>query len=909
MSKPEQQRSLSRFRLFVCLVGATKLCIKGVPSFQPNLAYAHKMFDYLNNNMAVGEYNLPTRSARKSLKTDENLRTMCVMTAVAKVFMFKQTAVEFDAGRLGDDCLPQPFRWTMLYDVIRQLTPSPELIYIAWSQSLDYNIGTAAHSFAAMTAICESFGIRVGQWLKKPPATEPSEHAHSQMSPSLSANNQRPVRDERMDKETYEKAMAQWERQCNLADNYNRFCEYDDALTSEGMTREERIDMFTGMARRRRITSRYRHQCTLHGNSELLMSEPIEKTVEKIMATQEKPSDYAEAPAGSSHDVCMPFYSSCVFSDAVQLGILYLPYAISQWCSGMPANKEEVGATCVELGTAPGFTFAKSVVRGTCGWDSAWLSREETNGWRGFSRNLMGRNHTVRMFDLSSNGLRDLCYLLSTRDAARRITSAPYVPPSMQKTFVNNNDEAVAHGSYYIRMRGIKDTRYNDVEYEPGTEAAPRHPYSKVPNAPLQRSLDFALNHGRFPAMLPVVSNKVTIEPPVRIVYEGSNSKEVQLNVAAALEHTRMVAEASLRCSVHPGMENKQERFCDNVQGPPGLTAPVNQNAPPARDACTKLPYSYDLVTIALTLDGMSRMYDPIGREYCNHFMELYGASLGLNVTYEKLPHMSMRFVGFPEENRLLLSHKIPEIRNPVFNAVEVGDEQTATNVCDTTRALVSLSLSHDASDADIERHMKARAGSRAMSGVTGDLHSIQTWITHSCTALTERGMVSGIEDVVLAMVHDEPYGLRQRVVELASLAINRIVDKDPRMTVAGLQQPGDSECTPERLVSLKKERMRKVRNMLYQQIELPVQLEELRDCGPLRIKPDRHKLTYHNCEAHTQKEKEKETHNKRKTAAVSSAAQFQAGAFKRMAPPGKKRALLPETVRGRGLQDSRGRT
>eukprot|EP00966_Prymnesium_polylepis_P302340 6985075-Prymnesium_polylepis.1 len=119
----------------------------------------------------------------------------------------------------------------------------------------------------------------------------------------------------------------------------------------------------------------------------------------------------------------------------------------------------------------------------------------------------------------------------------------------MQKTFVNNNDEAVAHGSYYIRMRGIKDTRYNDVEYEPGTEAAPRHPYSKVPNAPLQRSLDFALNHGRFPAMLPVVSNKVTIEPPVRIVYEGSNSKEVQLNVAAALEHTRMVAEASLRCS------------------------------------------------------------------------------------------------------------------------------------------------------------------------------------------------------------------------------------------------------------------------------------------------------------------------------------------------------------------------
>eukprot|EP00966_Prymnesium_polylepis_P063753 1478421-Prymnesium_polylepis.1 len=77
---------------------------------------------------------------------------------------------------------------------------------------------------------------------------------------------------------------------------------------------------------------------------------------------------------------------------------------------------------------------------------------------------------------------------------------------------------------------------------------------------------------------------------------------------------------------------------------------------------------------------------------------------------------MSLRFVGFPEENRLLLSHKIPEIRNPVFNAIEVGDELADTNVCGASRALVSLSLSHDASDEDIERHMKARAGSRAMS-------------------------------------------------------------------------------------------------------------------------------------------------------------------------------------------------
>ena len=71
MSKPAQQRKLAIFRTFVCLVGATKLIIKGVPSFQPNLALANKIFDYLDNTMIVGEYNLPRRTPRKSLKREE----------------------------------------------------------------------------------------------------------------------------------------------------------------------------------------------------------------------------------------------------------------------------------------------------------------------------------------------------------------------------------------------------------------------------------------------------------------------------------------------------------------------------------------------------------------------------------------------------------------------------------------------------------------------------------------------------------------------------------------------------------------------------------------------------------------------------------------------------------------------
>ena len=115
MSKPDQQRKLSVFRTFVCLVGATKLVIKGVPAFQPNLALANRIFDHLDNKMIVGEYNLPRRTPRKSLKREENLRTMTVMNAVGKVFMYKQVRSRHNRTSIlcidGLLCLRRP-RWS-----------------------------------------------------------------------------------------------------------------------------------------------------------------------------------------------------------------------------------------------------------------------------------------------------------------------------------------------------------------------------------------------------------------------------------------------------------------------------------------------------------------------------------------------------------------------------------------------------------------------------------------------------------------------------------------------------------------------------------------------------------------------------------------------------------------------------
>lgn len=76
ISQPEQQEMVTRFRLLVCLMGATRLCIKDIPQLQPSMNYANKLFKHLDEEVIVKEYNLSKRTPRKSLKREENLKTV-----------------------------------------------------------------------------------------------------------------------------------------------------------------------------------------------------------------------------------------------------------------------------------------------------------------------------------------------------------------------------------------------------------------------------------------------------------------------------------------------------------------------------------------------------------------------------------------------------------------------------------------------------------------------------------------------------------------------------------------------------------------------------------------------------------------------------------------------------------------
>ena len=819
-----------------------------------------------------------------------------------------QTAVEFESGRLGGDGKPQPFRWSMLYDVIRQLRPTPEIIFKAWSESLDYNIGTAAHSFAAMTAVCEAFDIKIGDWMKKPPTHEISEIVGTSevRSPSF-ANSNPPPEKLNMTDEDYKKAMESWSNVSEMSVRDETFKELSATVCSKGVSREERIELLKCFERNRRATAQYRARCAMEGNANITMDDPV-RVIENIMSNMALPSDMGEDEIMNSvsSGQYMPLYPSCIVAGAVQISIMHRPQALVQWCSGGPALKAEIGP-CTQLGTAPGKNFRKRRGNGACQWDTAWMRhKQDVSGWMRFSREIIDKNHTCKIFDIPLNGLRDLMYLLSTKDNARRCTEEPKLPHTMtsQFAFQDHHGNHVSDTSLHVRMRGIHDTRNRGNLSETGAEALPRHPYSKVPNVALQRSLDYAVNAGRLPAIMPVVSNNVTTMAPLRLVHEDGK-QYVELNTSAAFDHTKMIAEAVLRCSVHPGMENEQEYFCDDMEGPEGLCASVDTDI--GKGMATKLPYSYDIMSISLTMDAMSRYFDPTGREYCEMFCNEFGETLGFDVTFEKLPHMCMRFVGFREKDRRLLSIKIPEKRNPVFGHVEAGDTISDKSVSKNTINTVSLSLGHDASDEEVARYLKSRAGSRAMSGVEGELFSMETWVKHQCTALKERGMVYGQDDVVIHMVADDPYGLRQRVAELASSAINKIIDDDRRMKAADDELPGDSELTPEKLKACKMERRRRVRTALYASIKLPEHLENLRHYGPINLKSVCANMTYHN----TSEDDKENTSNDfdKKHKGVNAASQY--ACVKRIqknALPGQNKKRRTECgVHGRGRKDTRG--
>lgn len=654
-----------------------------------------------------------------------------------------------------------------------------------------------------------------------------------------------------------------------------------------GIPREQRLEMLKMYERQRRATSLYRHTCTLDGNTDIEMKNPVE-LIDQVMRKHGDPADLDPAEASAIVGDCIPIYPSAILASTVQTCNIYNLGSVLSWCSNQDAAKNDVGI--VSIGARKNFNFSERKSQGPCRYNTAWLRVDAKDGLKSFAKEVASHNTTCKIFDLPQNALRDAFYLLTTRDNSRRCTEEPRMPYHMQSqaAFVDAKDAPYDESSQgNIRMRGVSDGR--GTMHPPGTEEKKRHPYAKVPDIKLQRQIDYIASSGRLPAMMPIISNNVRDTAPVRLISDG-DKKYIEINTAAAQEHTKMLAEASIRCSVQPGLENLQEAFCGGAQGPDGLCI----EGAPDEGSCTRMAYSFDMVSIALTLDAMGRYYDPNRQDYVNMYNNIFSHDLRTVFKTDDLPHMCLRFVGYEDSsNRRFVSIPVSEERNKSFKPVEVGDDAETGEDFVTMHAHLQLSLGHEPSDDEIDRYLKSRAGSRSMSGVNGDLMSMTTYIEHTLTTMKERGMLLDENDVVMQLVQDDPYGLRSRVAEIAGREINKIVNKDPDLDKAKKSLPPNHEKLPEeKIQEHRNKQVARTRAKLYERIKLPEHLDALRQYAPLDI-PEVGHLTFHNLKKDEEKAKKAKEALEARKKQVDASSQFKNHKrMRELSVPGKKKPI-----------------
>lgn len=477
--------------------------------------------------------------------------------------------------------------------------------------------------------------------------------------------------------------------------------------------------------------------------------------------------------------------ASCIWANQIEAAMFYTPQTVIQWVQGKAATVDQDG--CVAMNTRPVGNFGDyrsktSSATGAARVDIAWWQGrgEQWKSWHKAAEFIKNTgNRTVMEFDMHVDGLRDCLYLCSTRDNARRCPEEPRLPGSMRPEQamldikggkVGEHTACVKIAPY--RVPGVKGSgQYNFVPDD--HQHLPRHPNSRVPDSMMQRRMDSLIHGGRLCALNVLTSNKVINSPPWRM----NPSDGLQVNVGAVHDHVALVAEAVVTCAKHPGLRNMQEEFCNNQPGPEGLSAPKPKEVSgqkrktsavqAVQGAVHTLPYSYDIVAMALAMDTASMLYDDAGQLEVEKAMQKNG-SLGLNLTFNSLPHVTLRYIGYASTNRQTISLKIGASKPEGQEHVEAGDpEQSAAGI---SMAHVRRSLGKKITSDDVTKYISRKQGARSMGGVTGDLFAASTWLRHTVASLRERGLVQGTADEASIKVFaDMEQCIQARVRELKS--------------------------------------------------------------------------------------------------------------------------------------------
>lgn len=480
--------------------------------------------------------------------------------------------------------------------------------------------------------------------------------------------------------------------------------------------------------------------------------------------------------------------TSCIWPDTMEACMFYKPQILVQWAAGSSAFMEPGLGGSVLLGTRSNGSLFEHKKRGNGPSgaqrvDVAWLQAidgEWAKSWRKTADYIKNqKSHTIDMFDVHRDGLGELLWLLSTKDNSRRIAEEPRLMASArpEHCVLNSDDKRVKETDVIIKMAPFADPRPGHTGYigNTGNKKPPEHlardECAHVEDTEWQRRLDTLMHAGRLAALNPLISNRVVVSPPIRMNPESG----IEINVGAVHAHTLLLAESVLACATMPGLRNAQEPFCNGQSGPEGLSMDrmVNSKKRMALDAdkVHMLPYSYDIVSIAIAEDAAMMMYND--RE---HKMLVYTKKVDPTValTFEELPQLSMRYLGYSEHNRQTLTIRLNAVRREGQPYVEAGDPSISDS--HITEAHIRRSLGREVSGhAEMAAYIGRKQGARSMGSVKGDLFASSTWYHHSIKSLQRRGLIRGDQNEPAVKAFSEMVGcISMRLIE------NLCVQGDP---------------------------------------------------------------------------------------------------------------------------------
>ncbi|MGZ0214101.1 MAG: hypothetical protein ACKVI4_16615 [Actinomycetales bacterium] len=640
--------------------------------------------------------------------------------AVARVFFFKQTSLAYEAGRPDDEGRPRKFDVGDLWDVLRTLRPTREMILGAWSHSLEYSIGTSSHGVNVMNAICEELGFVVDKVFRKMEGKSAAEYAQGE------------------------------------ADELMPFMQTVDAAVHVpggiGADRDQLAELGDQLKADREVRTEFRHKAAGSRDQEGAPLDAIKKLDPGRDASKR--------------------FSGALFPSLRTVAAYYKPKKVMAWTVGETVKREN---KIDGFGGSTGLNFkhktSSSRMQGDFGgdgdgnareYDFAWLvlsdkaNKDGTGaGWRECANRLKS-SKMCTLFDMHTAGIADACFMLASNENKRACPEMPARLPmtiTQNEAFYDENNKPFGKTSGKIKPQpwttsaGTVDAHTGDlVECRPDSSA---YHSTKIK---IHAEIDRLHNRGRLPALMPHTSTKVQIKPPIR----WQNGSGIEVNSVCVYEHVCMVMENIIACSKIPGLKGLQERFMNGGSAPVGLLAgdlPDGVDESLVEKAERKLPYSIDVTQMAWTIELAQKFYTANRDIRLTNFNEgIATQGLGKAIDHTELPEFSLRYPGFPgvdgELALRLISVPVGTTVPPASKQVDIAKANPLHALdAELLRYQTSVAIGRAATARDIEEHRRSLIGTGYVWGVEGDVFSFKTWQDHLASSLIGRGNVDPTKD------------------------------------------------------------------------------------------------------------------------------------------------------------------